>query len=131
MASLDTNCLLRLMLGDVPEQQARVEALLRQGEPLILPDVALIEALFALERGMGITRPTICEAVRAVLALKAIRTDRTNWDEVLDTWLTHPRLSVVDAYLAHRAKTDGHEPLYTFDTKMIRQLPGAATPPPP
>jgi predicted nucleic-acid-binding protein len=117
------------MLGDVPGQLARVEALVRQGEPLLLADAAVIEAVFVLERAMGISRATVGEAIRAVLALKSIRTDRPGWEEILETWVAHPKLSVVDVYLAHRANAEGNGPLYTFDARMVRQLQGTAAPP--
>jgi len=42
MPSLDTNCLLRLLLGDIPEQAASVTALINSGESVVVADVALI-----------------------------------------------------------------------------------------
>lgn len=42
MPSLDTDCLLRWLLDDIPAQTARVDALLAVHPRLTVPDVALI-----------------------------------------------------------------------------------------
>lgn len=55
--------------------------------------------------------------------------DRSLWDRVLDIWVEHPKLSVVDVYLAVKAQDHGIEPVYTFDAKMVNQLAGAAAVP--
>jgi hypothetical protein len=49
LASLDTNCLLRWILGDVPEQTALVNTLISSGENLIAPDAVLIETVFVID----------------------------------------------------------------------------------
>ena len=50
MPSLDTNCLLRWLLGDIPEQTALVTALVNSGEDIAVADAALIETIFVLEK---------------------------------------------------------------------------------
>ncbi|MDR2922738.1 MAG: hypothetical protein LBU85_05290 [Treponema sp.] len=45
MPSLDTNCLLRWLLDDIPEQTALVTALVDSGENFTVADAALIETL--------------------------------------------------------------------------------------
>ena len=128
MASLDTNCLLRWFLDDVPDQRARVEKLLASGEPLVVDDAAIIETVFALEKGLRLSRPTVAAFVATALA-SPINLNRALWREVLDTWVGRPKLSVVDVYLATKADLTDAAPLYTFDQKMVAQLPIASAVP--
>ncbi|MDR0284096.1 MAG: PIN domain-containing protein [Propionibacteriaceae bacterium] len=129
MASLDTNCLLRWFLNDIPEQRQRVERLIGSGEALTVDDVVVIEAVFALESGAKLSRETISGFLGAAMTYPLL-IDRTLWTEVLRTWTGHPKLSIVDVYLATKTARAGKGPVYTFDTKMVNQLePAQAVPP--
>jgi len=128
MASLDTNCLVRWFLGDIPQQCAQVEALVTSGTSLYVDDAAIIETIFVLEKGSHLSRPTIQAFFTAAMA-RPIQLNRTVWTAVLDVWTTHPKLSVVDVYLAQKACDTHEEPLYTFDAKMVNQLTNASTVP--
>jgi len=128
MPSLDTNCLLRWFLGDIPEQSERVEALVNRGEHLTIDDAAIIEAIFAMESGAKLRRATI-QAFFLTAMTRPLAFDRTLWTSVLDTWVAHPKLSVVDVYLATKAQIADDGPLYTFDKKLTNQLPGTAVVP--
>ena len=125
MASLDTNCLLRWFLDDVPAQRLRVERLIASGESLAVDDAAIIETIFALEKVAKLSRATVQALWRTAMA-HPLTLNRTLWTQVLDTWASHPKLSVVDVYLAAKAQASGQTPLYTFDTKMVNQLKDVA-----
>jgi len=125
---LDTNCLLRWYLDDIPEQRRRVETLLASHQGIVVDDVAIIEAVFALESGAKLGRATIRGFID-VTAAQAVVMDRSLWSQVLDVWLEHPKLSVVDVYLAVKAQVNRTDPLFTFDAKMINQLDGAVAVP--
>jgi predicted nucleic-acid-binding protein len=49
-ASLDTNCLLRWLLGDLPEQAEAVTRLLASQETFAVADAVIIEVVFVLEK---------------------------------------------------------------------------------
>jgi uncharacterized protein len=99
MPSLDTNCLLRWLLGDIPEQKALVTALIDSGGDFSVADAALIETVFVLEKLKKISRETIEKAVMAVIGNKAIFCNRELFIEVLPIYTKHPKLSFVDCYL--------------------------------
>ncbi len=124
VASLDTNCLVRWFLDDVPEQTQRIEALLAGGEPLVVDDAAVIETVFVLESVAKLSRRTVRDLWAAAMA-QPLTISRELWTEVLSVWIDHPKLSVVDIYLAKKAEADEYDPLYTFDKKMASQLTGA------
>jgi predicted nucleic acid-binding protein len=41
-------------------------------------------------------------------------------------YVAKPKLSVVDVFVAVSATRHGREPVYTFDNKLARQMPGCA-----
>ena len=125
MASLDTNCLLRWLLGDIPEQTALVTALVNSGESIAVADAALIETVFVLEKLKKINRETIERAVMAVIQKDAIVCNSELFIEVLPIYTRHPKLSFVDCYLEVLARRTETSPLLTFDKKLANQLSGA------
>jgi predicted nucleic-acid-binding protein len=131
MPSLDANCLLRWLVDDLPDQTIAVQALLDAGGPLFVEDAALVEVVFVLERQARLTRRSIKESIDAVMAVSAIDMNRPLWRDVLDIYIKRPKLSVADICFAINAQRQDRLPLYTFDRKMITQLPGCAKPPAP
>lgn len=127
MASLDTNCLLRWFLGDVPEHQERVDALLDDLDNVVVDDVILIEAIFVMESTMSLSRSTIRSYIDTAMSYDLV-INRSLWTSVLATWASHPKLSVVDVYLTAKAADAGTGPVYTFDLKMINQLNAVVVP---
>jgi predicted nucleic-acid-binding protein len=125
MPSLDTNCLLRWLLGDIPEQKALVTALIDSGDSFSVADAALIETVFVLEKIKEISRETIEKAIIAVIGNKVIACNRELFNEVLPIYTKHPKLSFVDCYLEVLARRTDTAPLLTFDKKLANQLSGA------
>jgi len=125
MPALDTNCLLRWILGDVPEQAARVDALLGSGETIVISDVALIETVFVLEKVKKINRATIEKVVALIVGQDAVLCNRDFFLELIPVYVGHPALSFVDCYLAVLAQKTDTAPLFTFDKKLATQLPAA------
>jgi predicted nucleic-acid-binding protein len=125
MPSLDTNCLLRWILRDVPEQAALVAALVNSGEIIAVADAALIETVFVLEKLKKISRETIGKAVMAVIGNAVISCSRELFMEALPVYIGHSKLSFVDCYLEVLARRTGAMPLLTFDKKLAGQLSGA------
>jgi len=125
MPSIDTNCLLRWLLGDVPEQTALVTALVDSGENIVVADAALIETVFVLEKVKKIRRETISKAIMAVTRKKTIRCNRELFEEILPVYASCPKLSFVDCYLETLARRSAALPLLTFDKKVANQLPDA------
>ena len=121
MASLDTNCLLRWFLDDIPEQRERVEALINSGQTLSVDDVVIVEATFVLEKGAHLSRTTIQDFFTTAMA-QPIRLNRALWTDIFRIWVTHPKLSIVDVYLSHKVDDNHDNPVYTFDKKMVNQL---------
>jgi len=125
MPSLDTNCLLRWLLGDIPVQTTLVTALLNSGETVAVADATLIETVFVLEKIKKISREAVEKAIMAIVRKDTILCNRELFMEVLHVYTAHPKLSFVDCYLEVLARRTETTPLLTFDQKLATQLPGA------
>ncbi|MFZ1382088.1 MAG: PIN domain-containing protein [Scrofimicrobium sp.] len=123
MPTLDTNLILRWLLDDVPQQTEAVDRLFEESAELVAPDVALVEAVFVLERVMKISRPTIVEGVNALMSRANVNMDRPLWASALEHYKRLPKLSIADIFLTLQAERDSQAPLLTFDRKLAKQMP--------
>lgn len=129
MPSLDTNCLLRWLLADIPHQGKQIENLLRDGRSFDVADEVILETVFVLEHQARLARVTVKDAISVIMTEAAINLDRPLWEEVMSIYVARPKLSVADICISIKALRRNQTPLYTFDQKMISQLPGCAPPP--
>lgn len=124
--SLDTNAILRLTLGDLPDQQKVVMDLLNSSTgQLAVSDLAISETVFALSKHYGIERSEVRDRLSGFMNLKVINCNRIMLTRALDYFVVKPALSFEDCCLAVYAELNGAEPLYTFDKKLANQLPSA------
>ncbi|MCL2594603.1 MAG: PIN domain-containing protein [Promicromonosporaceae bacterium] len=121
MPTADTNIILRWMLDDVPELTDAADRVLTQSQRCVVPNVAIIEAVYVLERVMRLPRATIVQLVEALLAEANIDAEREIWKVALADYESHPKLSAADTFLAAAADRAGRVPLYTFDQKLAKQ----------
>ena len=122
MPTLDANVILRWLLDDVPAQTVAVDHLFAEATNLVVPNVALIEVVFVLERVMKIPRPAVVEGVRALMGRANMKIDRALWTEALIHYDRLPKLSIADIFLALQAEARGVAPLLTFDKKLASQM---------
>ena len=66
-ASVDTNVLLRWLLGDVEHQEKRVNELLSSGAKYEIADLALNEVVYVLERFYKIERAVVVQNILAII----------------------------------------------------------------
>jgi len=122
MSSVDTNCLLRWVIGDVPEQADAVQRLIDDKHRLAVSDVCLVEAVFAMEHLYQLGRPQVVLAINAIANESAFQLESSFWSAMLDDYLSHPKLSIVDVYVVHKARHDQTAPVYTLDRKLANQM---------
>lgn len=121
--SLDTNALLRLVLGDIPDQTAKVEGLLNNATVLSVADIAMIEMVFVLEKVYLLPRPNVVASVYSIIRHPKINCNRKLFELALPQYLEYPKLSIVDCALVHYATLNGATPLYTFDKALTQAAP--------
>lgn len=126
--AIDTNIVLRCVLGDVPEQRRKAAEFLRgAGAMHYLSSQAILECVYVMEMAMEMTREEVANLLNLFLARYS---DTLEYDHQMTAvafpyYLTHPKLSWADCVLAAEAEIRHREPLFTFDKKLAQQLPQA------
>ena len=119
-AFVDTNILIRHLTGDPPEQASRATRYLEQAEQLLLPDLILAEVAYVLESYDEVERSQVAEALRSILAFRAIR--------VVDAALLYRAVELYEvewldfaaAYLVATAERTGVGVVASFDRGIDR-----------
>lgn len=124
--SLDANVLLRLVLGDIPEQSEIAFKLLERSKALLISDIALVEVVFALERYYEVPRAGIVEIIEALSNNPKLVFNAELMEQALKLYPNHPKLSFEDCCLAAYARHEEAMPLWTFDRKLGKQAAGIA-----
>lgn len=124
--SLDTNVLLRLVLNDIPDQNAAVLHMLasRPGE-FHVADIAIIEMAFVLGRAYEFTREQVAEVIWGIMDQPRIICNRQLFETVLPLYSKRSSLSFEDCCLSVYAQLQDAVPLWTFDQKLAKQAESA------
>ena len=122
--SLDTNVILRLILNDVPEQAEKAKELLSApGAYFYVSDQVVTEVAFVLGGPRyGFSRSMVVRGLNAVLNGERMEYNEPVFTKVFFDYLTHPKLSFNDCYIARTMEQMGRTPLWTFDQKFAKQM---------
>lgn len=126
--SIDTNIVLRYILGDVPAQRAKATDFLKTpGTTHFLSNQAILECIYVMEITLEMPRTEVVDLMNFFLTRHAdqIEYDRNIIVIAFPYYLEHPKLSWADCTLAAEAEVKHREPLYTFDRKLAVQAPQA------
>ena len=118
MTSLDTNVVLRLLLGDVSQQAERSSTLLRKTR-CYLTDAVAVEVIYVLEKVYKYPRSRIILFLRKLLTIDNLRCSEFVLVEVLDLYQKQQTLSIIDCYAAVEAEITNNR-LATFDKKLLK-----------
>ncbi len=127
MKSLDTNALLRLVLADVPKQTAVVEGLLADtSQRFAVADMVFAEIVWVLQgESYGYDRERIATNIKSILAIGHINCNRAMLEKAVPLYVSHAKISFIDACLSVYAELNNATPLLTFDKKLASSLPKA------
>lgn len=119
-AFVDTNVLVRHLVGDPPAMAARATEYLRHEDDLLVADLVIAESIYVLESFYEVDRRDIANAMRSLLALEAvIVVDRSLLLRSLEVY-EHDRLDYAEAYLVSCAETTGVARIASFDRAIDR-----------
>lgn len=124
MAFVDTNILLRWLLGDHQELSAKAEELIQRAKPgsLIVTDIIVAEIVYVL-RSTGRDRQQTSEALLLIRRTTALKYENDElMTEIIDL-LTAISLDFADCYLLVRAKREKMN-LETFDKALRKKYLG-------
>lgn len=124
LEALDTNILMRAVVGDIPEQAELVYDLLETSASIFyMPDQAITEAVFNLQ---GVKykwdRESIVNALGEFLKTPRVDYNKSLFDKVFELYLKHPKLSFNDCYLAAHVADKDRTPIWTFDKAFAKRI---------
>ncbi len=119
-AFVDTNVLVRHLIGDPPKMAARATTYLQKESELLVADLIVAETIYVLESFYEIARPEISEAMRALIMMESV--------SVVDAPLLlraveiyeYDRLDFAEAYLVASAESTGVMQVASFDRSIDR-----------
>lgn len=125
--SLDTNTILRFILGDNKSQQEKVlSLLLRPDISYYIDDLVFFEIIYILTSdNYGFSRDIIANFVEMIFKRLDIVGDYALISEATHFYVAHPKLSWADCYLSVKTTHLNHTPLWTFDKKLAGQSKNA------
>lgn len=119
MISLDTNVVLRFLLGDVADQAQKATELI-ENNTVYVTDVIVVEIIYVLEKVYELSRKDVCELVTDFLNFSNVVHNPRFLLKTIILYENHPSLSIVDCYSSEEAKDYGNE-LVTLDKRLINQ----------
>ena len=126
--SIDTNFIVHYLIGDSPKQYKVTDKLLSSpGAQHFISDLAISECVYVLEKIYRMSRETIADLMFFFLTRYSgvVICNNELISIAMPLYLAHPKLSWNDCALAAEAEVRHHEPLFTFDKKLVQQLPQA------
>ena len=119
-AFVDTNILVRHLVGDPPKMAARATAFLHRESELLVADLIVAETIYVLESFFEIARPEISEAMRALIVMESASVvDAPLLLRALEIY-EYDRLDFAEAYLVASAESTGVMRLASFDRSIDR-----------
>ena len=124
MIGVDTNLLVRYLVGDDPDQEARAASFLTRtstdGERLFVPQIVVCELVWVLSYAYGKNRDEIASGLEALL-----RTRQLTFEEPDQIRAALERFAIGDGDLAdwliwERSRAAGCEHVVTFDSRLLR-----------
>ena len=119
MLSLDTNVILKFLLNDVPEQ-TKIATTTIKNNRVYVTDVILVEVIYVLEKVIELSRKDITTLLISFLGFSNVVYNPYFLEDVIQFYVQHTSLSIVDCYAAIEAKAYNNE-LVTFDKKLAVQ----------
>lgn len=118
---VDTNILLRWLLGDHKELSTKAEALVQGATPasLLVTDITVAEVVYVL-RGTGRDRQQAAEALLLIGRTAAFKYEHDELITEIVSPLTTTSLDFADCYLLARAKRENMG-LEMFDAPLYRK----------
>ena len=118
--TVDTNVLLRAVVGD-DEKQAKVATkLLKSAELVAVPTPCLCEFVWVLQRVYKFTRHEVQAALEALLNADNVVVDRSAAEAGLA--MVKAGGDLADGVIAHEGRWLGGETFVSFDTVAVRLL---------
>ena len=119
-AFIDTNIIVRHLTGDPADMAARATTFLESASGLLLTDLVLAETVYVLESFYRVPHAKVAEAMRSLIAFKAVITvDPALLLRALEVYELD-RLDFAEAYLVASAESSGVNRIVSYDKSIDR-----------
>ncbi len=116
---IDANIVLRFLTNDIPDKAAACEALLERveagQEEVFLPDLAIADVVWTLEKFYRIEKTRIMEIITPILAAEGLFCSSKG--QVLSALAIYTQMNIdwTDAFIAAQMKEKGQYEIYSYD----------------
>ena len=119
-AFIDTNIIVRHLTGDPADMAARATTFLESASGLLLTDLVLAETVYVLESFYHVPHAKVAEAMRSLIAFKAVITvDPALLLRALEVYEVD-RLDFAEAYLVASAESSAVNTIVSYDKSIDR-----------
>ncbi len=119
-AFIDTNIIVRHLTGDPADMAARATTFLESASGLLLTDLVLAETVYVLESFYHVPHAKVAEAMRSLIAFKAVITvDPALLLRALEVYEVE-RLDFAEAYLVASAESSAVNTIVSYDKSIDR-----------
>lgn len=124
MKGLDTNILVRFLVGDDEQQGKQVYQILKKAEAdkqeLFVPLVVILELIWVLESVYEIKRQDIIDTLSELLLMPILKFEHQSALQYCMQSAPKNSYDLADLLIAHCAKEQGCETMMTFDKKAAK-----------
>lgn len=124
MKGIDTNILVRFLIGDDEQQAKKVYNIFKKAESekdeLFVPLLVVLELIWVLESVYEISRADILDSIREFLLLPILRFEHKSVLQQFTLSAQANRYDLADLLIAHSAKMQGCETVLTFNKKVSK-----------
>jgi predicted nucleic-acid-binding protein len=124
MKGIDTNILVRFLVGDDEQQSKTVYDIFKKAESekdeLFVPLLVVLELIWVLDSVYAISRADILDSIKELLLLPILRFEHKSVLQQFTLSAQANRYDLADLLIAHSAKIQGCETVLTFDKKASK-----------
>ena len=124
MKGVDTNILIRFLIGDNEQQAKKVYKLFKKAESekneLFVPLLVVVELIWVLESVYEIPRDEILDTLSDLLLMSILKFEHQSTLQQFTLSAQGNKYDLSDLLIAHSAKTNGCEIVITFDKKASK-----------
>jgi predicted nucleic-acid-binding protein len=124
MRGIETNILVRFLVGDDEVQASKVYKLFKRTEAekqvLFVPLLVILELIWMLESVYQISREDILDSIGDLMLMPILKFDHQSTLQQFIQKAQGSRYDLSDLLIAHSAKEQGCEVVITFDKKAAK-----------
>jgi len=124
MKAIDTNILIRFLIGDDELQAKKVYTIFKKAESekkeLFVPLLVILEMVWVLESVYDIPRAEILDSINDLLLMPIFKFDQLSALQQFSHSAQGNTYDLSDLLIAHSAKTNGCKTVITFDKKVSK-----------